>query len=73
MAQISRPNEEVDEEEELVVTDHRDAIGENVPPEEEQAVETTEETPREVLEDLGEDVASSPARRGQTEQPGDAG
>lgn len=65
MAELWEQNEEVDENEELVATDHRDESSEHVTPEEEQAVETMTDDPREALEELGEDVASSPARRGR--------
>lgn len=65
MAQIWEPGEEKDENEELVVTEHRDASGPGITSEDEQGVEIPEgEDPREALEALGEDVASSPARRG---------
>lgn len=64
MAELWEPNEEIDENEELVATDHRDEPSEHVTPDEEQAVEATTDDPREALEKLGEDVASSPARRG---------
>lgn len=65
MAELWEPTDEIDENEELVVTDHRDEASEHVTPDEEQAVETTADSPREALEELGEDVASSPARRGR--------
>lgn len=68
MAQLWEQNEEKDEEEELVVTEHRDAPAPAVPPEEEQAVEVPEgEDPRDALDALGEDAASSPTRRGHEE------
>ncbi|UOQ58437.1 hypothetical protein MUN78_06280 [Leucobacter allii] len=63
------PNETRDEDAELVVTEHRDGSEPAVPPEEETAVELPAgETPREGLEALGEDVASSPAQRGRDER-----
>jgi len=73
MAELWEQNEEIDENEELVATDHRDESSEIVTPEEEQAVETTASDPREALEELGEDVASSPARRGHEgdQEPGE--
>lgn len=64
MAQIWKPNEEKSEEEDLVVTGHRDDEQQQVMAEEEQAVEAAEASPRNALDALGEDVASSPARRG---------
>lgn len=64
MTQDWKRNEEKTEDDELVVTEHRDGAEPFVTPEEEQGIETVEETPREALEELGEDVASSPARRG---------
>lgn len=67
MAKVWEQNEERDENEELVVTEHRDADGPALEPEDEQAVETTEDDPHEALEELGEDVASSPAQRGHDE------
>lgn len=63
-AQVWDPNENIDEEHELVATDQRDADEEQVTPDDEQAVETIHEDPRDALAELGEDVASSPARRG---------
>jgi len=64
VAQIWEQNEEKDEDDELVVTEHRDEAEPAVEPEDEQAVETTEPDPRAALDELGEDVSSSPARRG---------
>lgn len=65
MAEIWDRNEEKSEDEELVVTDHRDSSEPAVKPEDEESVETTAGSdPRQSLEELGEDVASSPARRG---------
>lgn len=69
MAEIWDQNEEIDEEHELVATDHRDRDEELVTPDEEQEVETTESTARDALAELGEDVASSPARRGHDNTP----
>ncbi|SJM62784.1 hypothetical protein [Gulosibacter sp. 10] len=71
MAQIAKPNEELGGDEELVATDHRDAPEPNVRPEDEQVVETPGDTPREALEELGADVASTPTDRGQGELPGE--
>ncbi len=65
MAEMWEPNEEIDENEELVATDHRDEDLPEVDPEDEQLVETTADDPRVALEELGEDASSSPARRGQ--------
>ncbi|WP_282851495.1 hypothetical protein [Gulosibacter sediminis] len=64
MAEIWKQNENKSEEEDLVVTEHRDEQEPAVTPEEEQSVETTSGDPRNALEELGDDVASSPARRG---------
>ncbi|MGO3147841.1 MAG: hypothetical protein ACTIJ6_09200 [Leucobacter sp.] len=64
MAEIWEQNEERSEDEELVVTDHRDAKEPAVLPGDEQSVEVTSEDPRDALEEQGEDVSSSPARRG---------
>ena len=74
MTRIWEQNEEKDEEEELVVTEHRDDERPAVALEEEQTVEAPPGgDPRNALDALGEDVASSPARRGhedpQTEAP----
>lgn len=63
MARLSDHNEDIDKETELVSTSHRDRSEAIVPLDEEQDVETPHEDPREALEELGEDVASSPARR----------
>ena len=64
MSQIWEQNEEKDEEEELVVTQHRDDREPVVTPDEEQQIETPSDDPRSALDALGEDVSSSPARRG---------
>jgi len=73
MTRIWEQNEEKGEEEELVVTEHRDDERPAVAPEEEQTVEAPGGDPRNALDALGEDAASSPARRGhedpQTEAP----
>lgn len=71
MAEIWEQNEEKGPEDELVVTEQRDAERPAVDPDDEQAIETTESDPRDALEELGEDVASSPARRGH-EDPEEA-
>lgn len=71
MAEIWEQNEEIDEEHELVTTDHRDRDEELVAPEDEPEEETTEEAPRDALAELGEDVASSPARRGHDNETRD--
>jgi hypothetical protein len=72
MAQIWEQNEEKDQDDELVVTEHRDDSEPAVDPDEEQAVQTTEEDPRAALDELGEDVSSLAARRGHEdlEDPG---
>ncbi|MGO1537835.1 MAG: hypothetical protein ACTHZ9_06195 [Leucobacter sp.] len=75
MARIWEQNEETDEDEELVVTEHRDRGADDVlerSVNEEESVEVTTDDPRAALEELGEDVASSPARRGHDNSP-DAG
>jgi hypothetical protein len=64
VAEIFRPNEEKTEDDELVVTGHRDEAHEGVHPDDETAVQTAESDVRSALDALGEDVASSPARRG---------
>lgn len=66
MAQLWEQNEEIDENEELVVTEHRDESEPAVPPEEEPSTETDVDDPQEALDELGEDVSSSPARRGRS-------
>lgn len=64
MARMWEQNEELDEEEELVSTEHRDADVPLVDDEANEQLQVTTDDPREVLEDLGEDVSSSPAQRG---------
>ncbi|MGO3152695.1 MAG: hypothetical protein ACTIJJ_08765 [Galactobacter sp.] len=64
MAEIWEQNEEIDEEEELVATNHRDDVEPLIEGEDEQEIETTHETPRAAMDELGEDASSSPARRG---------
>lgn len=64
MARIWEPNEELDEEEELVVTEHRDGEEELASADDETSMETTVSEPTDVLEEFGEDVASSAAERG---------
>lgn len=64
MAQVWDQNEEIDEDDELVVTEHRDEPEPAVRAEDEQSVETATPGGRASLDALGEDVASSPARRG---------
>lgn len=59
-----KQNEEKREDEELVVTDHRDGDEPIVTADEEPSIEMTQGTARETLQEQGEDVASSPARRG---------
>lgn len=71
MARIWEQNEELGEEDELVVTEHRDADEPAVESADEQAVETALGGGRNPLEELGEDVASSPARRGHDAPPGE--
>ncbi|WP_053386738.1 hypothetical protein [Leucobacter japonicus] len=65
MAELWEPTDEIDGDEELVVTDHRDEDRPLVDADEEQAVEVTADDPRDALEELGEDVSSSPARRAE--------
>lgn len=57
-----KQNEEKDQDEELAVTDHRDQEGLTVTADDDQTLPApaAEQDPREAL---GEDVASSPARR----------
>ncbi len=64
MAQIWEQNEKKSEEEDLVVTSHRDEDEPAVTAEDEESVETPSGDPRNALDALGEDVSSSPARRG---------
>ena len=64
MSQIWEQNEEKDEEEELVVTEHRDVSEPAVTPDDEQQIEAPSDDPRSSMDVLGEDVSSSPARRG---------
>lgn len=74
MAEIWEPTDEIDGDEDLTVTDHRDEDRPLVSADDEQAVEVTTDDPREALEELGEDVASSPARRAEdTETDADGG
>lgn len=74
MAEIWEPTDEIDGDEDLTVTDHRDEDRPLVSADDERAVEVTTDDPREALEELGEDVASSPARRAEdTETDLDAG
>ena len=72
MAEIWEQNEEIDEETELVATNQRDDAEAIVEPDEEQEVQVTTADPREALDALGEDVASSPARRGHDNREGEA-
>lgn len=66
MARIWESNESRDGDEELAVTEQRDRDRPAVTPESEPAEENPEGAePRDALEAQGEDVASSPARRGQ--------
>lgn len=65
MAEIWEPTDEIDGDEDLTVTDHRDEDRPLVGADDEQAVEVTTDDPREALEELGEDVASSPSRRAE--------
>lgn len=56
-------NDELSAEDDLVATDHRDA--DFLEPEADaMQVETSADSPREAMQELGDDVASSPARRG---------
>lgn len=68
MAQLWEQNEEKNEEEELVVTDHRDSEEPAITSDDEQIVEVTTSDPRDALGELGEDVSSSPAQRGHEDQ-----
>ena len=68
MAQLGEPTDEIGGDEELVVTDIRDQDGPLVDPEDETSVETIIDDESEVLEEFGEDVASSPAQRGEDEE-----
>lgn len=63
MAKLWKPNEETSEEEELVVTNHRDKDAGIQRPGTQPAEETTATEGDEVLEEYGEDVASSPEQR----------
>lgn len=56
-------NEELDAEQDLVATDQRDADFLS-PDDEALQVETSADSAREAMQELGDDVASSPARRG---------
>lgn len=67
MTQMWDKNEEKNAEEELVITEHRDSDVASVTPEQEPQTATTADDPREALEELGEDVSSSPARRAHEE------
>jgi len=60
-----KQNEEKGQDEELAVTDHRDQEGLTVTADDDQTlpVPAAEQDLHEALEALGEDVASSPARR----------
>lgn len=64
MVQLWNTNEEKSADDELVVTEHRDADGPVVTGEDEQLIETSADGPKHALEELGEDVSSSPAERG---------
>lgn len=61
---IWEPNEERSIEEELVVTDHRDRAAELEPGPEGERLQEALEGERAIPADAGEDVLSSPARRG---------
>ncbi|SDQ24727.1 hypothetical protein [Leucobacter chromiiresistens] len=65
MAELWEPTDEIDGDEDLTVTDHRDEDAPLVSADDEQSIETTTDDPREALEELGEDVSSSPARRAE--------
>ncbi|UOQ59427.1 hypothetical protein MUN76_10220 [Leucobacter rhizosphaerae] len=69
MSDTGVPNEEIDEDHELVETAHRDQEH-AVDPEHEPDTETAGLSPAEALEELGEDVSSSPAQRGRPEVSG---
>ena len=68
MAQMWEQNEEVDENEDLAVTDHRDRDEPEVTADDEQSIEVTTSDPQEALAELGEDVSSSPAQRAQADR-----
>lgn len=68
MAQLGEPTDEIDGDEELVVTDIRDQDRPLIDPEDEASMETTVDDESEVLEEFGEDVSSSPAQRGEDEE-----
>lgn len=67
MSEMWEKNEQIDEEHELVVTDHRDADLEDGASEDERSVETVVTDGAEVLEEFGEDVSSSSAERGSAD------
>ncbi len=69
MAKLWKPNEEVNEEEDLVVTDHRDKEAGIQPPDTQAPEETLEPRGDDVLEEYGEDVASSPEQREREVSP----
>lgn len=71
MGKLWKPNEEINEEEDLVVTDHRDKDAGIEPPDTQNPEETIETDGSEVLEEYGEDVASSPEKRASTIRPED--
>ena len=64
MTHAWKSNEEKDQDDELVVTEHRDRTEPNVTADTEQSIEMVEDTLQESVEVLGEDVASSAAERG---------
>ncbi|WP_087014271.1 hypothetical protein [Leucobacter sp. 7(1)] len=69
MSEIWERNEEHSGEEELVATAQRDGEAPAVTPGAEQSVQHPEgDNPRDALEVQGEDVASSPARRGHQDR-----
>lgn len=67
MSEMWEKNELIDEEHELVVTDHRDGDLEEGAAEDDRSVETTVSDGAEVLEEFGEDVSSSAAERGSAD------
>ncbi len=69
MAKLWKPNEEVNEEEDLVVTDHRDKEAGIQPPDTQPPEETLEPRGDDVLQEYGEDVASSPEQREREVSP----
>lgn len=70
MADTWDNHEDLSADDDLVVTDHRDREEPLVEPDEETGVESAAGSPRAALGELGEDVSSSPARRGRGDGSG---